>query len=97
MTIWFVSRHPGALEWARCHDVRFDRHAAHLDLTDVVADDTVIGSLPVNIAARVCELGAHFSNLSLDLPADARGRELSADELERYGARIESFDVRRKP
>lgn len=96
MTIWYVSRHPGALEWARRHSVQFDCHAAHLDLENVVTDDTVIGSLPVNIAARVCELGAHFFNLSLDLPADARGRELSADDLERYGARIEGFDVRRR-
>ncbi len=97
MTIWFVSRHAGALEWARRHDIGFDRHAAHLNLENVVTNDTVIGSLPVNSAARVCEIGAQFFNLSLDLPADARGRELSADDLERYGARIERFDVRRKP
>ena len=54
----------------------------------------MIGILPVNLAARVCERGARYLNLSLDLPADARGRELTADELERYGARLEAFEVR---
>ena len=95
MTIWFVSRHPGALEWARRHDVRFDRHAAHLDVTEVRAGDTVIGSLPVHLAAEICARGAEYWNLSLDLISADRGRELSADELERSNARMERFEVRK--
>lgn len=94
MTTWFVTRHPGAVEWAARQGLHIDRHVAHLAPTSIAPGDTVIGVLPVNLAARICERGAHYLNLSLDLPAEARGRELSADELERFGARLEAFEVR---
>jgi CRISPR-associated protein Csx16 len=93
-TIWFVSRHPGAAEWARRRGIAVQRLVAHLDAGEVNRGDTVIGTLPVHLAAKVCERGARYLNLSLDLPAEARGRELDADELERYGARLEPFSVR---
>lgn len=89
----FVTRHPGALEWAARRGLRVDQQIAHLDPEQIHAGDVVIGILPVNLAARVCERGARYFNLSLDLPQDARGRELSADELEAYGARIEEYRV----
>ena len=94
MTTWFVTRHPGAVEWAARQGLHIDRHVAHLDPQGIALGDTVIGVLPVNLAARICERGARYLNLSLDLPAEARGRELSADELERFGARLEAFEVR---
>jgi CRISPR-associated protein Csx16 len=93
MTTWFVTRHPGAVEWATRQGLRIDRHVAHLDPAIIAPGDTVIGILPVNLAARVCERGARYFNLSLELPAEARGRELSADELERYGARLEAYVI----
>ncbi len=93
MTTFFVTRHPGAVEWARRHGVEVDRRIVHLDPAEVGAGDTVIGTLPVNLAAEVCTRGGHYVNLSLDLPPEARGRELSADELERYGARLEAYHV----
>ena len=93
MTVWFVSRHPGAAEWARRRGLVVDRQVAHLDPYTVEAGDTVIGTLPVHLAASVCARGARYMNLSLDLPVEARGRELSAGELERYGARLEAYLV----
>ncbi len=94
MTTWFVTRHPGAVEWAARQGLQIDRHVAHLDPASIAPGDTVIGILPVNLAARICERGAHYLNLSLDLPAEARGQELSADELEGFRARLEAFEVR---
>ena len=54
MTTYFVSRHPGAIEWARRRGITIDRHVAHLDAQVITKDDTVIGTLPVNLAAEVC-------------------------------------------
>jgi len=93
MTTWFITRHPGALEWAHRHGLSIDRHIVHMDPADVRPGDVVLGTLPVNLAADVCAKGARYLNLSLDLPAEARGRELSADDLERYGARLEEYRV----
>jgi CRISPR-associated protein Csx16 len=93
MTTWFVTRHPGARQWAEQQQIAVDRACVHLDPADVAAGDTVIGSLPVHLAAAVCARGARYLNLSLDLPARARGRELSAEELGEFNARLEEYRI----
>lgn len=95
MTTWFVSRHPGALDWMKQAEIAFDIHAPHLDTQLIEKGDKVIGSLPVNLAAEVCAKGAEYWNLSLNLPEAFRGIELSAQQLKRCAATIERFEVRR--
>lgn len=93
MTTFFISRHPGAVEWAVRQRLAIDHVVPHLDPAQVQPGDTVIGSLPVNLAAQVCAGGAAYWHLSVELPAELRGRELSADDLESLGARVEAFEV----
>lgn len=94
MTTYFVTRHPGAIEWAAEQGLAIDRQVAHLDPVQVQAGDTVIGTLPVNLAAQVCAQGARFLSLSLDIPPEWRGRELSAQELRACNARLEGYMVK---
>ncbi|GAB3375337.1 CRISPR-associated protein Csx16 [Azotobacter armeniacus] len=94
MTTWFVSRHPGAHEWLQSQGVRVDRRVEHLDTGLVEPGDLVCGSLPVHLAALLCARGARYMHLIVDLPAQARGRELTADELRAYGARLACFEVK---
>jgi CRISPR-associated protein Csx16 len=91
---YFVSRHPGAMEWAARHGIQVDQQIDHLDVERIQPGDTVIGTLPVHLAARVCQRGGHYLNLSIDLPPHLRGRELTADDLEALGARVQAFHVR---
>ena len=93
MTTFFITRHPGAVEWARRQGLAVDRQLAHLDPQAIHPGDIVIGILPVHLVAQVCARGGRYLHLSLDLPAEARGRELSADELEQFGARLEGYVV----
>ncbi|GAB1384643.1 hypothetical protein MASR1M50_29640 [Burkholderiales bacterium] len=95
MTTWFVSRHPGALQWMRRHGPSFDRHVTHLAAADVQPGDRVYGTLPVPMACEVCERGATYFHLSVPLPETARGSELSVDQLEVFGTNLQRFDVRR--
>lgn len=97
MTTHFVSRHPSAQEWARAEGLPVDRVAEHLDLALVQPGDRVLGSLPVNLAAAVCARGGRYLHLSLELPRDWRGRELSAADLKALGARIEEYQITRLP
>ncbi|MDX8402659.1 MAG: CRISPR-associated protein Csx16 [Mariprofundaceae bacterium] len=94
-TTWFVTRHTGAVEWAARQGIAVDRQVAHLDPAQVAAGDTVMGSLPVHLAAEVCARGARYLHLSIDLPPELRGRELSADEMAACNARLEAYEVRR--
>jgi len=95
MTLWFVSRHHGAVDWAQRQGLAVDEWVAHLDVSRVGAGDTVIGSLPVHMAAAVCRRGARFLNLTLTIPAEWRGKELTADELDMAGAVLEEYFLER--
>ena len=90
---WFVSRHCGAIEWAKGQRLAIDRWAEHLDPAEVTAGDIVIGTLPVNLAADVCKRGARYLHLSLQVPAEWRGRELSSDDLQHLAVRIETYHI----
>lgn len=96
MTVWFVSRHPGAIAWGKHHDLTIDRWVTHLDVAQVAPGDSVVGTLPVTAAAEVCEKGARFFSLSLHLAENERGRELTEADLMRLGCRTEEFIVTRK-
>jgi CRISPR-associated protein Csx16 len=91
---YFVSRHAGAHEWAsrKGFDVVV---VTHFDPNTVHPDDVVIGTLPIHLAARVCERGGRYLHLVLDLTADDRGKEISADRMAELGARIEEYRVHR--
>ena len=91
VTTWFVSRHPGAIEWAARQGLAVDRFVRHLDPVQVQIGDTVMGSLPVHLAAAVCDRGACYLHLSVELPEQLRGHELSTDQLEQLGARMTEY------
>lgn len=93
MTTWFITRHPGARDWAEQQKLTIDYYCQHLDPAEIAAGDTVIGSLPVHLAAAVCAAGARYFNLSIDLPAYARGKELSSEQLTQFNTRLEEFQV----
>ncbi|WP_296271859.1 CRISPR-associated protein Csx16 [Pseudomonas sp. UBA6323] len=97
MTRWFVSRHAGAHDWLAARGLSVDRQIAHLDPEQIALGDLVIGTLPINLVAALCARGARYVHLALELPAEARGRELSAAELDRFGARLTCYDVRELP
>lgn len=95
MTTWFITRHPGARRWAEVHNLLVDRYCTHLDPSEIQPGDTVIGTLPVHLAAAVCSAGASYINLSIDLPAHTRGKELSCEQLMQFNARLEAFHTER--
>lgn len=97
MTTYFVSRHPGARAWAAEEGFTVDQVIDHLDPADIQQGDVLIGSLPVNLAAEICERGARYLHLSLDLPAALRGCELSAAQMRACGARLEEYRIEREP
>jgi len=88
-----VSRHPGALEWLRRRGIDGDQRLAHLDPAMINSGDTVIGTLPLDLAGKLCRKGAEVIGLVINTPAKWRGRELTADQIEAANARLRRFEV----
>lgn len=95
MSLYFVTRHPGARDWAAEEGLAVDQVLDHLDPAIIQPGDILIGSLPVNLAATVCARGGRYLHLSLDLPPELRGLELSAGQMRDCDARVEEYQVRR--
>ena len=93
MTTYFVTRHPGAVVWAATEGLIVDVRVAHLDPEVIQAGDTVIGTLPIHLAAQVCARGGRYLHLSMEIPQEARGRELTVADLRQFGARLEAYQV----
>lgn len=93
MTTWHVSRHRGALEWLAQRGLQPDKIVPHLDPERVQPGDTVIGTLPVNLAAEVCLRGVRYLHLSLRVPIEWRGTELTAAQLETMGVEIQEYAI----
>lgn len=94
MSAYFISRHRGAVDWAKGKGIEA-KLVGHLDTSIIKAGDRVLGTLPVSIAAEVCERGGRYFHLSLNIPENRRGDELSAEDMEKFGAKLEEFVVRR--
>ena len=89
---FFVSRHPGAIEWARRHPWGpCSEFVRHLDIETVSIGDVVIGTLPVHQVVAICARGALYLHLMIELSDAQRGKELSADDLDAAGARLVPF------
>jgi CRISPR-associated protein Csx16 len=100
MTRWFVSRHKGAIEWAKRRKLPVDRWVTHLDINEIHNGDIVMGTLPLGPAADICSRGAAFYALDFQTEERQRGRELTADDLfaadtalQRYTVTKENDDV----
>ncbi len=94
MTTYFVTRHKGAVEWARGRGIKA-QHIEHLDPDTIKPGDVVLGTLPVSVAAQVCTRGAKYLHLSLKTPPKRRGQELSAEDMDELGAELIEYEIRR--
>lgn len=92
MAIYFVTRHQGAEAWASRHGLTADV-IRHLDVEQVAKGDVVLGTLPVHEVAAINARGARYLHLELDIPETERGRELSAEKMEEFGARLVEYRV----
>lgn len=95
MTTLLISRHPSAIAWVKSK-MSVDAVLTHLtedDLITLTPAHTVIGTLPIHLAAAVCDTGASFVYLSLDTPPELRGQELSIEQMNQLGARLESYNI----
>ena len=59
----------------------------------VKQSDRVLGTLPINLVAEVNACGGDYLHLTLELPSDRRGKELTADDMREFAARLEPYQA----
>lgn len=92
--IYLVTRHPGALEWLRQQVSEPVVHLEHLHTVETIKrGDRVAGNLPIHLVEQICSRGARYFHLQLELPPELRGRELTAEQLNRLNARLVEYIV----
>lgn len=96
MVIYFISRHFGAVEWAKELNVSIDVWLPHLDESILKAGDVVIGTLPINIVAKLNQMQVRYFHLELELSMSDRGKELTKDDLYRLNACIIEYEAKKK-
>ena len=87
-----VTRHPGLVEVLREQGLVEEgvRVVAHAQVEDV-AGCHVFGVLPYSLAAESEKL----TEVTLALPPEARGKELSADEVRQYMRGVSTYKVQK--
>ncbi len=95
MSTYFISRHAGAVAWAETEGFIVDQQLAHLEPSVIQSGDIIIGNLPINLIAAVNARGGRYFHLTLTVPMELRGKELSAEAMREYGARLEEYYARK--
>ena len=86
-----VTRHRGLVEWLRRREmIPADAIVVEHATPDDVRNRHVVGVLPLRLAA----LAAAVTEVPMDIPAEMRGRELTADEVERFAGAPVTYRVR---
>lgn len=88
--IYLVSRHPAAIDWIQ-KQIPVDKVITHFSIESIEPNDTVIGTLPIHMAAQVCARKARYIHLSIDVPSRWRGKELNLADFERCSPRLEAY------
>ena len=94
MSVYFISRHPGARQWLAEEGIAVDEHLAHLEPGRLAPGDLVIGNLGIQQVAALQARGVRYQHLCLDLEPEERGVELTPAEMRARGARLEAYEVR---
>jgi len=85
-----VTRHKGALKWLQKYhpefkDCKVNDHVSPEDLKGNI----VVGVLPVHLASMCVE----YWHMEMDVPREYRGKELSLEDMERFGCHITRYNV----
>ena len=85
MKVYLISRHKGTIEYfkERIPDIEV---IEHLDDINAIEDNsTIYGNLPINLIEKlVNEKNCRFILVTLNVPKELRGQELTKEQLEKY-------------
>lgn len=94
MARYFVTRHEGARQWALKHGIKAEEFIEHLDDPTIIRrGDQVMGTLPLHLIEAVLQRGGRYFNLDLEAGRGERGKPMSADDMDKAGAKLVEYFV----
>ena len=95
MTTYAITRHPAAIAWLQQQGVSVDEKLTHLTDRQIAVlqpGDRVVGTLPVQMIAKVCAKGAEYWHLTLNLTPELRAKgELDLADMNAAETRLEAY------
>jgi CRISPR-associated protein Csx16 len=93
-----LTRHSATATWLRSHigGVEIYEHLDQPLLASLTAGDTVVGTLPITLIAQLTKMKVFYTHFAVDVPEGLRGKELTLDQLETHGARLESYTAAKR-
>lgn len=90
-----VTSHEGTIKWMAENGVKASKIVMDsFDPSTVKPTDTVIGTLPLHLAAEVIRRGGRYWNFVLDIPRSLRRKkELTAEDIAQCRPRFEEFRI----
>lgn len=82
-----VTRHKGLVEWLERHGITGEVKPSVT--VDDIRNKHVIGALPAHIA----QYALYLTSVDYSCPFEKRGKELTADDLDSYGAKLFDYTV----
>ncbi len=98
MATYLITRHPATVDWIKKQGIPIDHQLEHLTedkIKQLKKGDKVIGNLPIHLAAQVNQQGAHYLHLSLNIPFEYRGKELTEADLDEFGAHLTAYLIKK--
>jgi len=92
-TTHLLTHYPAAVKWLRAQGFTGIKPVTHLGLADVQPGDKVVGALPAHLVAAVSERGGRYFHLTINVPPQFCDLDLSAEVLQRFGARLDEHVV----
>jgi len=83
-----ATRHKGAIEWIKRKGFNGEV-VSHISAEMIGEGDTVIGNIPVHMIEEIKQKGARvFIIVMPQVPKEMRGQELTAEQMEQFGAKL---------
>lgn len=93
---YLLTRHFATVEWVRDQGINVDGVLGHLNSVEAFQPgDRVLGTLPINLVARLNDRSVEYWHLSLNLPSELRGKELTLAELTSCMPSLERFQAQK--
>ena len=95
MKVLIVTRHAATVEWLKSTMLDDNQIMVVAHYTPGMAQgyDYIVGILPIQLVEELCAEGIRYYQVTMDVPEEFRGKELTVEQMDQFGARLVQYNV----